>query len=259
MHEGPPGRCRRCGHLLLAPSSAEAREYQADEYLLAIDIPNAKSLFAKPPFEGKEFFRPTQKLPTSSVIVVYLWYPRVQGKPGVKSNWRDHFGDRESYMTAGFPHLGTTLNLSILKKESFKEFDADILETQIARTEWTKGLDNYSIAMKIHEDLKALMPGLPDFMDTLVVKWDNFSTMTVGAEANRPDMFTPLENFCILGDWNKVEHNCFLMEKVNVNARRAVNHLLEKYSIKGGKMVILPSETPNLFVDLVRKTHSVGG
>lgn len=257
VHEHPPGRCRRCSHVIMAPVSAAARDYQADEYLLGVDIPAAKKLFEKPPFKDLDFFHSTQQVPTSSVIVVYLWYPRVKGQPGVKSNWRDHFGDRECFMTGGFPHLGVTLNWSIKKKESFQEFDADVIETQIARTEWTKDLDNHGIALKIHEDLKSLMPGLPDFLDSMVVRWDNFSTMMVGAERHRPAMFTPIDNFVILGDWNKLEHNCILMEKVNVNARLAVNHLLEKYRIAGGKMVILPSETPNMMVDAIRKRHSL--
>lgn len=258
VHDAP-GPCRRCSHVILEPISAPAREYHSDEYLLGVDIPSAKKLFTKAPFKDLAFFHDTQNLPTSSVIVVYLWYPRVVGKPGVKSNWHDHFGDCECYMTGGFKYLGTTLNWSIRKKESFKEFDADIIETQIARVEWTQGLDNNAIAMRIHEDMKSLIPGLPDFLDSQVVRWDNFSAMTVGSEKFRPAMFTPLENFAILGDWNELDHNCILMEKVNVNARRAVNHLVEKYQIAGGKMVILPSETPNLIVDVVRKIHSVKG
>jgi uncharacterized protein with NAD-binding domain and iron-sulfur cluster len=122
-----------------------------------------------------------------------------------------------------------------------------------------KDLSNYEIAQNLHADLKALMPGLPDVKDYLVMRWDNFSCMTVGAEANRPAMFTPYDNFLILGDWNALEHNCFLMEKVTVNARRAVNHLLADIGQTAGHMTILPSETPNLIVDAVRKLHSVKG
>lgn len=257
VHEHATGRCRRCSHLFTEPTSAQGRTYQADEYLLGVDIPVAKKMFAQPPFNTLPFFASTQELPTSSIVVVYLWYPRVAGQPGVKSNWDDHFGKLECYMTAGFKYLGTTLNWRYKKHESFKDFDADIIETQIARTAWTKGLDNATIAMKIHEDLKGLIPGLPDMLDSMVVRWDNFTACTVGSERHRPEMFTPLSNFLILGDWNALDHNCFLMEKVNVNARKAVNHLLDKYKIAGGKMTILPSETPNLALDAVRKMHSV--
>ena len=261
VHESRPGRCRRCSYdgTNFAPVFAAGREFRADHYLLAVDIPNARTLFSEEPFASRGFFAPVNKLPTSSIVVVYLWYPRVEGRAGVKCNWRDHFGERECFMTAGFPYLGTTLNLSLLKKESFEEFNADVIETQIARTEWTKGLSDWEIAANVHADLKALMPGLPDPQGNLVMRWDNFSTMTVGAESNRPSMFTPFENLLILGDWISLEQNCFLMEKVTVNAKRAVNHLLAQIGQAHGKLTILPSETPNLLVDAIRKTVSVRG
>lgn len=261
VHDTQPGRCKRCSYdgANFEPVHAAGKTFQGDYYFLAVDIPGAQRLFRDEPFSRHAFFAPPAKLPTSSIITVYLWYPRVEGAPGVKSNWRDHFGARECYMTGGFDYLGTTLNLSMAKKESFAEFDADIIETQIARTEWTKGLSNWEIADKIHQDLKKLIPGLPAFEDHLIMKWDNFSTMMVGAEKNRPSMFTPFSNFLILGDWTALEHNCFLMEKCTVNAKRAVNHVLDDIGQTEGRITVLPSETPSLLVNAIRKLHSVKG
>jgi uncharacterized protein with NAD-binding domain and iron-sulfur cluster len=70
-------------------------------------------------------------------------------------------------------------------------------------------------------------------------------------------MFTPIENFLLLGDWIALEHNCFLMEKVTVNAKRAVNYLLTDIGQQQGHLTILPSETPNAVISAIRKLNTV--
>lgn len=255
VHEFEPERCRRCGWAGggFRPQAAGPVEVDADWALLAVDIPGAQRLFRAPPFADEPFFAPVQKLPTSSIAVLYLWYPRLAGK----GRWHDHFGERECLMTSGFATLGTTLNLTLLKAPSYGESGADVIETQIARIDAIEGLGEAEIAARVDADLRALIPDLPPFADHRLMRWDNFSTMTVGAEANRPDMFTPIDNFLILGDFNRLEHNCILMEKVTVNVRRAVNHMLDREGIAGGRLTILPSETPNPLVRLARRTCSV--
>jgi len=191
------------------------------------------------------------------VAVLYLWYPRTETIAGKKCNWEDHFGSRECVMTADFPMLGTTLNLSYLKKASFSGFNADIIETQIARMDRIEGLTNDEIAELVDKDLRNLIPGLPKYTDIRMMRWDNFTCATVGAESLRPQMKTPYDNFLILGDWIALEHSCFLMEKVTVNAKRAVNYLLDNIGQKEGRMNILESWTPNLTVEAARKLFSV--
>ncbi len=105
--------------------------------------------------------------------------------------------------------------------------------------------------------MRNLIPGLPKYTDIRMMHWDNFTCATVGAEGLRPQMQTPYKNFLILGDWIALEHSCFLMEKVTVNAKRAVNHLLDDIGQKEGRMNILESWTPNLTVEAARKLFSV--
>ena len=255
IHEAEPERCRRCGWNGggFIHQSRASETYHADYVLAAVDIPGAKALFGHGHFAADPFFRPIQQLPTSSILVLYLWYPLVEGQ----GRWSDHFGTRECLMTGGFAHLGTTLNLTVLKAPSYGTCGADVIETQIARMDWLQGKTDAEIADAVDADLRALIPDLPRYTDLRIMRWDNFSTMTVGAEALRPEQQTPYDNLLLLGDYTALQHNCILMEKVNVNVRRAVNHLLEREGIQGGRMTILPSETPNPWVQAVRSMGSV--
>jgi uncharacterized protein with NAD-binding domain and iron-sulfur cluster len=259
IHETEPEACQRCGWRggNFQKGASKAEIFQADYYLLGVDIPGAKKILAKSPFKETGHYQNIEKLPTSSVAVLYLWYPRAAKVAGKKCNWEDHFGTRECVMTADFPTLGTTLNLSYAKKASFEAFNADIIETQIARMERIEGLSNEAIAELVDQDLRALIPGLPKYTDLRMMRWDNFTCQTVGAESLRPTMTTAFSNFLILGDWTAMDHNCFLMEKVSVNAKRAVNILLDEIGQAEGRMHILDSWTPNLTVDIARALFSV--
>jgi len=265
LHEIKPQQCRRCGWstnsggkgMDFELNSTPSKTYTADYYLLGVDIPNAQKILSKPLFKDKGFYPSINKLATSKVAVLYMWYPRARKTTDQKTNWEDHFGTRECLMTADFPMLGTTLNLSYLKKSSFGEFDADIIETQIARMDRISGLTDEEIAERVDQDLRNLIPGLPKYTDIRMMRWDNFTCATVGAESNRPEMTTPYNNFLILGDWIKVDHNCFLMEKVSINAKRAVNYLLNNIGQTKGRMTILESGTPNLTLEMARKLFSV--
>jgi len=259
VHDIEPSQCKRCGWRggNFSRKSGASKTIKADYFLLGVDIPNAKKILSKSTFKEKPAYPDINKLPTSEVAVLYLWYPRTEKVEGQKCNWEDHFGSRECVMTADFPMLGTTLNLSYLKKASFSEFDADIIETQIARMDRIEGLTNEEIADLVDTDLRNLIPGLPNYSDIRMMHWDNFTCATVGAEAIRPQMKSAYDNFLILGDWIALEHNCFLMEKVTVNAKRAVNYLLDDIGQKEGRMNILESWTPNLTVEAARKLFSV--
>lgn len=253
VHDRMPARCRRCSYggdgFKRTPQPAQT--FTADYYLLGVDIPNAQRILSESPFKEKNLYPTVGKLTTSSIVVVYIWYPRAKPN-GQKTNWEDHFGDRECLMVTDFPYLGTTLNLSYLKKQSFGEFDADVIETQIAHLDRIEGMSDVEIARHVSDDLRALMPGLPDFDDVRVIRWDNFTASTPGIEAHRPSMRTPFKNFLLLGDWIELDHNCFLMEKVTVNAKRAVNYLLDDIGQQEGKMTIAPTGTPSLSLDLHR-------
>lgn len=260
LHDYYPAQCKRCGYIGsdFTNEETESHSYTADFCLLAVDIPSAKKLLNSTLFENKKTYNSLAKLQTSSVVVVYLWYPRQKNSnSSLKQNWKDHFGERECLMTADFPYLGTTLNLSYLKKDSFGFMNEDVIETQIARTDRVQGMSNKQIADKIDVDLRNLIPGLPAYIDFRIMKWDNFSTSMVGSESLRPNMDTPYNNFFLLGDYIKTEQNCFLMEKVTVNVKQAVNKLLTKIGQKDGFLTILPSETPNTLVSMARKFGSV--
>jgi len=260
VHDVMPERCRRCsysGKNFIVRSAAEPANFRSDHFLLGVDIPSARELLLKPSLNLSERYEKFKDRPTSSIVVVYLWYPRKPSVKGEKINWEDHFGDRECLMTTDFPYLGTTLNLTYLKPETFAGYDADIIETQIAKVERVEGMTDEQIADKIDEDLRNLIPGLPKYIDVRIMKWDNFSAFTIGSEAQCPEMDTAYDNFHLLGDFITAKHNCFLMEKVTVNVRRAVNKLLEQINQQEGKMKILPSETPNFLVNFWRSVESV--
>lgn len=260
IHDHNPGQCQRCGYIGsdFINEEKESKEYSADFCLLAVDIPSAKKLLTKGNFDKYKTYDKFKELSTASVIVVYLWYPRSKNpNENVKQSWKDHFGNRECLMTADFPYLGTTLNLSYLKKESFGFIDGDVVETQIARTERVVNMTNKEIADKIDSDMRNLIPGLPNYIDYRIMKWDNFSTSIPGSEALRPEMNTPYNNLFLLGDYIKTEQNCFLMEKVTVNVKTAVNKLLNVIGQREGTMKIFLSETENMMVSMARKIGSV--
>ncbi len=261
VHDEMPERCRRCsysGHDFLVQTSSEAAVFHSDHFLLGVDIPNAKKLLLNPSFDLSKRYERFKNRPTTSVVVVYLWYPRKNSTTnGEKVNWEDHFGERECLMTTDFPYLGTTLNLTYLKPETYNGYDADIIETQISRVDRVVGMSDEQIADKIDKDLRDLIPGLPRYTDLRIMKWDNFSGFTVGSEKLNPEMDTAYQNFHLLGDFITSKQNCFLMEKVTVNVRRAVNKLLHQINQQEGEMTILPSETLNYLVDFWRSTQSV--
>lgn len=261
VHYAIPERCKRCsysGEDFFVRSDSEPVVFRSDHFLLGVDIPNAKKLLLKAPFDFTKHYDKFKHKSTSSIVVVYLWYPRkTPSTTGEKVNWEDHFGDRECLMTTDFPYLGTTLNLTYLKPETYGGYDSDIIETQIARVDRVKGLSDKQIADKVDKDLRALIPGLPRYTDSRIMKWDNFSAFNIGHEALSPGMDTAYENFHLLGDFIKAKHNCFLMEKVTVNVRRAVNKLLNQIKQDEGHMTILPSETHNYLVDFLRLAGSV--
>ncbi len=259
VHDSEPSACRRCGWQGggFESRAVEAEEHHADYYVLGVDIPGGKRLLGGAPFRERGLYSEVPTLPTSSVVVLYLWYPRAERQPDVKTQWEDHFGNRECLMTGEFPMLGTTLNLSMLKAESYGECGADVIETQLARMDRVEGKTEREVADLVDADLRALIPGLPKYTDTRMMRWDNFSCGTVGAEAPRPELQTAFSNLLLVGDWIATEQNCFLMEKVTVNSRRAVNHLLDAIGQRAGKMTILPSETPNLVVTAMSRLTSI--
>lgn len=260
VHDEMPERCRRCsysGNGFSLQTDPQPSTYRSHHFLLGVDIPNAKKLLLKPPFNRSGEYGKFKDRPTTSIVVVYLWYPRKKPEAGRKLNWEDHFGDRECLMTTDFPYLGTTLNLTYLKPDTYAGYDADIIETQIARIDRVIGMTDEQIADRIDEDLRNLIPGLPRYTDLRIMKWDNFSGYKLGSEGRSPDMETAYDNFHLLGDFVSTRQNCFLMEKVTVNVRTAVNKLLEQIGQQEGRMTILPSETKNFLVDFWRSVYSV--
>ena len=70
-------------------------------------------------------------------------------------------------------------------------------------------------------------------------------------------METPFKNLLILGDHIHLMHNALYMEKVATVAKMAVNKILAEEGVPGGNITILDSETPDLWVKMVRKLVSV--
>ncbi|MBI3535865.1 MAG: FAD-dependent oxidoreductase, partial [Deltaproteobacteria bacterium] len=224
-------------------------EFSSDYYLFAVDPLNAKRILIQEPFTQFDEFARIRELPVGRVTTAFIWYSG--------NTWYKHFEERESIFFTGFPYLKTTMNLTYLKSNSYKNFNADVLEIQISPGEITNALTDHEVASAVDKDLRSIMPELPPFLDFRVHRIDNFSSVTVGSEKTRPPIFNSLDNFFILGDYVSLKHNAIFMEKVTVVAKTVVNHILEREHLNEAKIKILSSETPNLMVKTIRKVLHV--
>jgi uncharacterized protein with NAD-binding domain and iron-sulfur cluster len=131
-----------------------------------------------------------------------------------------------------------------------------VIETQIADAGKVASRDDEEIARLVHEELKIVMPDLPEPTDYFVNRWDTYSPQRPGYEALRPAIASPLDNLFFIGDWVKTDHLSVYMEKTNVSARMVTNLLLDKIGEKRGHVVVLPSGAPNALLDLFRTLAS---
>ena len=119
------------------------------------------------------------------------------------------------------------------------------------------GLTNEEIARRAFDELKFVIPDMPEYADYYVNKWHNYTGARTGERALRPDIQSPIDNLLVIGDLAKFHGIELGMEKTNITAKLATNILLDKIGEKNGHITILEPGTPNLVGDLYHKLTSI--
>jgi uncharacterized protein with NAD-binding domain and iron-sulfur cluster len=251
-----PGRCPVCGAAsdkIRILSGGEVKDYTADFYVMAMETQGAKEVLKASQLVGEPYFDNIQKLESTSVYVLNLWYsdptPFYKRVPG-----------QVCFFTSNYKYIGITLDWAYSRSKKgygplvtdYQGKDVLVLETQIANTDRLESLTDDEIMRIAQEELEMAIPGLAKPLDYYLNRWDTYSPQRVGYEANRPTIQSPIDNFFIIGDWVKTDHLSVYMEKTNVSARMVTNLLMEKIGKKKHKVRILPSGSPNLAIDLQR-------
>ncbi len=266
------GECPFCGarsDMLreLGDEERRARTFSADYFVTALDVPAAQALVGSnlERLGDQPYFRDILGLHATSVFVVNFW---VDGTDA----WSDAIVQKDGrvafdFFATGFEDLGITLNWAHAFRaedgseevlmEEYRGRDVTIIETQIARASEVAHLSNQAIADRCYAELKSALPKLPPYRDFYVNRWHHYTAYRPGDEARRPGLQSPLENLLFIGDLTFVPHPAVFMEKTNVTAKLATNLLLDKIGQKEGRIRVLPSGTPSVLIDLLRKTTDV--
>ncbi len=259
-----PKRCPVCGvpAIQIRPlSSGPPKEYTADYYVLAMDTPGAKDVVARSNLLGDTYFDNIMKLDKTGVYPVNIWYDNC-------NTWQKRFPEYPAFYPSGFKLLGITLNWAcdgtfngIKYAEplvpEYQNKNIVVIETQVADTEKFQNLSDEGIVRLVHEELKIVMPELPDPADYYVNRWETYSPQRVGYEAIRPPIQSPIDNLLLIGDWVRTDHQSVYMEKTNVAAKMVTNLILEKIGQKKGKIKILQSGSPDIPVKLLKTLFDV--
>jgi len=259
-----PDRCPVCSaqaDMLRAYSPGPATEYTADYYVLAMDTKNAKDVILRSKLADEPYFDKIMKLESTNVYPVNIWYSNC-------NSWKKRFPNHMDFFPSSFRFLGITLDWAfdgvINGKKVAEQLVPDyanknicVIESQIANTEKVEALDDEQIMRLVHEELKIVMPDLPNPTDFYVNRWDTYSPQRVGYEALRPEIQSPIDNLFIIGDWVKADHLSVYMERTNVTARMVTNLLLDKIGQKKGKVKVLKSGTPSVALGLLRWLFNV--
>jgi isorenieratene synthase len=263
-----PKRCPICGapaSEIILLSSGPPKEYTADYYVVGMDIAGAKNIIAKSDLQNDSYFQNIMKLNCTSVYPVNLWYADCDA-------WEKRFPRHFNVMLSNYKILGDTFNWAIIGKVNGKQVspplipeyqpeyhnqNINVIETQIADTKKVENLSNDEIARVVHEELKLLLPDLPEPTNYYVNRWDNYSPYRVGYEWLRPSIQSPLDNLFFIGDWVRTDHLSLYMEKTAVSAKMVTNLILGKIGKNDLKIEILPSTTPNKLVALCNTLFDV--
>ncbi len=268
-------KCRVCGNIMdashnddcpfcgahsseleiLTLDDSKIKSYTADHIITAMDLPGAKKIISTTiPFK-EEYFEKILKLSTAVIFCVNLLYENSDA-------WEKRFPSKEfwnahDFFPTGFKVLGFTSNWASKQIPLLKENKADLIEVQVSDWKQFSGMSNKEIAKKVHEELKLVIPELPEFTEFYINKWDNYTGHRPGDEGNRPEIQSPIENLYFIGDWVYIPHHAVFMEKTNVTAKMITNLILDKEKLPDGKITILKSGTPDWQIDLLSKFTSV--
>ena len=161
------------------------------------------------------------------------------------------------FMPTGYEYLGFTSNWSSKQIPELKEKNIELIEVQVSKWQEMAKYTHKEIANLVHDELKLVFPELKDFSEFYINLWDTYTGFRPGDEANRPGIQSPIENLLFIGDWVTIEHHSVFMERTNVIAKMVTNHLLDKIGSNEGKITILKSGTPDLYISLLKNLTSV--
>lgn len=266
------GECPYCGAHSEMLRNIDAQErmerrFDADYVICAMDGPGLKKLVADnhEVLGESEYFQNIAKIEAKTVYVCNLWF---QGKNHWESVIQDEVGRPAiCFFATGFQHLGITINRSIgipcdkgkrlVWSMEYVDRDVTVIETQIAKAEKVQNLSSKEIAYLCYDELKAVMPNLPEPSSWYVNRWHNYNAYHVGSEKNRPAVQSPIANLMFIGDNAFVPHPAVFMEKTNVTAKWVTNMILEKEGMSAHAIKILPSGTPSGLIKGLSAVRSV--
>lgn len=280
-------RCQICGELIygdenhdhcpfcgadapqlkdLTLSERQENIFTADYFIFAMDVPGLQKIVSlnSEQLGQHEAFRNILKLTSRPVWIFNYWIP-------ARGFWENRFrsgGDPLYIFMPTSPDVfGLTLNWTLPKIDEngehttlireYAKHDVTILETHLSHIEKVAHLPEDQIARLAFEELKNILPEMPDYVDFYFNRWNNYIGTKVGEHALRPEIQSPLDNLLIIGDLARYPGIEVGMEKTNITAKVAVNILLDKIGQKAGKITLLNPGTPNLFVDLYQKLTTV--
>ncbi|TGN10218.1 FAD-dependent oxidoreductase [Leptospira ilyithenensis] len=267
--KGKVKRCRVCGNIMgaghvdhcpfcgahasmleiLTPVNSPIKSYTADHIITAMDLPGVKKFITTNSLDKHAYFGKVKKLSTATILCVNLMYENSDAwekRFPEKSFWNAH-----DFFPTGYKVLGFTSNWSSRQIPELKEKRVDLIEVQVAKWQQFNGVSHADIAKKVHEELKLVVPDLPDYSEFYINRWDTYTGCRPGDEKNRPEIQSPVNNLYFIGDWVFVPHHCVFMEKTNVTAKMVTNLILEKEKITEGQIEILKSGTPDWPVDVL--------
>ena len=252
--------CPYCGahHDMLEDLTGESRApgfFQADHYVVAMDIPGARRLIANSELRANDYFRRIMDLSTATILCVNLLYENTDA-------WDERFPARGAqnaidFFPTGFKVIGWTQNWSSRQIPHLRKHRVDLIEVQVAQWQQFAGSSFKEIARAVHTELKTVIPKLPEPSDFYINRWDNYTGWRPGDERNRPGVQSPIENLMFIGDWVYVPQQSVFMERTNVAAKMLTNHLLRKIGQKDGEIEILQSGTPDWATSLLGKFTTV--
>jgi uncharacterized protein with NAD-binding domain and iron-sulfur cluster len=269
-------RCRVCGNLIYGgvedhcpycgahPSEIEVmradekipKTYQADHYVLAMDIPGAKKLLMNTDLARQhEYFRNIARLSQATILCVNLLYENSDA-------WEKRFpygtdwGGMDFFPT-GYKVLGFTSNWSTVQIPRLKMKKVDLIEVQVCRWQQFANMSWSRVAEAVHEELKQVVPALPTPSEFYINRWDTYTGYRPGDERNRPGIQSPVDNLMLIGDWVYVPQHSIFMERTNVCAKWVTNLILDKAGQKEGKIKILESGTPDWMLSMLGAVTSV--
>ena len=269
-------RCRICGNLITDKNEYDAcpfcgahrdridvlgaidktpTRYEADYYVVSMDLPGAKNLILLNNLKTDPYFFKTLLLSQAVILCVNLLYENSDA-------WNKQFPPDSpwscfDFMPTGYNLLGFTSNWSSKQIPRLGKKKIDLIEVQVSNWRALRKKSYKEVARLVHEDLKRVVPGLRDPSEFYVNVWDNYTGFRPGDESNRPSIQSPVSNLMFIGDWVFVPQQSMFMERTNVMAKTVTNMILDKAGIKEGHLKILQSGTPDWSVELLGVLSSV--